>query len=697
MSRTATLTFGTWGQLRVTIDGRDVTWFRGVEARVQGWEHTDPYGPSTATVVFPQITVFDDRDTDRNLKWLREGAVVKVQRILNGAVVGRNDPPFYGLIDAIEESDSGVTVSCSGMFNGRLSTRMHQPPQTKRYNVDGGRLIYREANPVRGLNVFPKGGLDTGINVEANGSRDMTKLGFIDEVLGLLVRDNGESVTLLPDTTRGVGSFRLQWRALKADPDATVYAGAPGVQVTLRRDLLDMVSTVYGEGVAPGGERWRNKVSPNMDKTTPEPPYPFHDGRSFGIGTTDADTDTGDSLNVMARELMSDGLLTADEIDHHADTFTADVEDAVQEMQRNLHLTPTGRMTPSLWFKLYNKTFDTKSKRGAYFAPLAQDGRTRHFDRAGDGTPVALNDGYDWHVPVVEQFISYGEGVRKRDARRNARTIVARSAARIGTVTLTTDPAERSRLDLRPGMTLALAQMHGTSLRLYVSQVAVDWSSETRPVTCTVSTTPRHWLDLATILERNRDARKSPAHKAAHQRRRSAQVSDALHGWEGEAGSGMMPHRKLQGGRWNVFSMDAAERGVMREIAYNVDPNVEFFLGVFADKVHEGVLQRRLGNPGEWVGGGTNRESVWQANASWLIDEERKLIEGWGNPHNPCGYYPHHHHNEDGYTDHPVTGKLRDRASWHFNSDSGRLWVAVWPTEDCTGYGRARIQIHEGT
>ena len=50
---------GVYGRLRVTFDGKDVTWFRNVPTRIGGYQLTDPYGHGPATFEFPQITSFE--------------------------------------------------------------------------------------------------------------------------------------------------------------------------------------------------------------------------------------------------------------------------------------------------------------------------------------------------------------------------------------------------------------------------------------------------------------------------------------------------------------------------------------------------------------------------------------------------------------------------------------------------------------
>ena len=53
--------------LRVIIGGQDVTFFRGTPVQVEHVTTSQPFGPETATLIFPQITPFDDLTSDEFL------------------------------------------------------------------------------------------------------------------------------------------------------------------------------------------------------------------------------------------------------------------------------------------------------------------------------------------------------------------------------------------------------------------------------------------------------------------------------------------------------------------------------------------------------------------------------------------------------------------------------------------------------
>lgn len=678
--------------LRVMIGGKDRTFWRagatlenadGLAVRAQDWQSTDPYGWNNATITLP-ITMFEDIEA---FAWLYEGARVRLDFVKDGAVIDPDDPEFYGLVDAIIPGETSTVVECSGNGNGRLSSLMHQPPIQQRDAKYAGEWLAREINgltvhtgPVR---MLPRNGLKEGPKIQARGSRDMTRLGYCDHVLGLAITEDGDSQTLLPHPTKGPKYLKHQWRpnVATAPIDFTVYAGAHGVKPDLRRDRMDMVTGVFGEGVAPNGERWRNAVYPRLIDA-PTPPFPG----SMSLG------DTGEGVRTLARRLWALNLLSADE--QQTWTFTDEVEDAVKDFQRRIKVAVTGTVNSSLWGKLYDDGITGKSFRQAHFEELAADDRTQYWLRGADGTPIDLNPDYDSSVVPNETFVSYGENVKKRHARKNARGIIKRGGDRVGTLTLTSDPAEMSRFKIRPGMVGKIKHYLGGDMRVYVSSVQVDWSGQR--VTLAVSTSAKHYLELATIKQRRMEARQDPGKRWRHQLRRSSQVSDAIQGWEGESGAGIIEKQALEPG-WNVLEpMVAAQLGIIGDFHLETNDPTPFYVILTADRVFRNVLENVLGDPSVWRGTDENRLTTFQTHDDWLLANERLMIESWGDPDQPCGYGNKPHMRDGKVTTHPVTGEFRDRGQWSFATKRGFLWVAVWVPSACTIQGRARIQLTEG-
>lgn len=675
--------------LRVTMDGKDITFYRDMLTIPTDWQRGDPYGSLSATVVIPSVTGFEAPEAN---PWLTEGASVRFDFVKDGAVLDPADPPFYGLVDSIDRGGSATIVECSGWVNGILAGKSHQPSLTQREAKDGGAVLWAYIDQNRRLAMTPTGGPVTNIPLATQGSRDMSGLGYVDHVLGNLVNQSGDSWTLLPDRAKSPRTLACVQRpnVATADVDFTIYYGAHGVKVDMRRDRLDMTNRVYGEGVASSGERWRNAMYPRI-VDAPVPTFPG----TMSLGTTDADTITGSGVSVLARRLRDLNLLEV-RVSGIDGTFTDDVEDAVKDFQRGIGVTLTGVVTSSLWGKLYGEGFTAKSFGAAFFAPLASDPRVEYWLTGPNGTRVGLNPDYDASLIPVEQFVGYGEGTGKRHAKKNARGIIARAGSLVGTITLTSDPAEMSRFQIREGMVGRVMHYLGGTTKVYVSSTQVGWASGSQAVTLAVAETAKHYLELAAIKQRRMDARQDPGKHFRHQLRRSSQTSDAITGWEGESGAGIVADEPLIGGRWNVFQMTAAQLGVIGDWQLSVKDPTAWIMALFADKVGADVLGNVLGNPHTWRGTDENRLTTFQTHEDWVLADERLMIEAWGDPDTPCGYEGKPHMRDGKVTTHPLTGKFRDKGSWEFWTARGFLWVAVWPLADCTMSGRARIQLTEG-
>lgn len=63
--------------LQLVVDGVDVTFFRDVPAVIQSWEETEPFGPLSLVVSFPQITTFEPLPS-----WLGDYAAAELRRVL---------------------------------------------------------------------------------------------------------------------------------------------------------------------------------------------------------------------------------------------------------------------------------------------------------------------------------------------------------------------------------------------------------------------------------------------------------------------------------------------------------------------------------------------------------------------------------------------------------------------------------------
>lgn len=740
-------TLGAWcDYIRITVGGHDVTSYRGVRTKIVSWQWLDPYGDGPAELSFPQLTELEAWPT-----WLYPTAKVTLNRVVDGSVVDAADPLWTGMVTRDGLESGPLSVSCEGLYMGRQSRLMHQPyflHNPARYLIDHlireHRKIYRAD-----FNII---GSVHGPLIRQRGDRSQTRLSMVDSWLGMSDQEDGDSYTLLPDRSVARNAMRLQLRSMST-PDYTVHAGAHGVKVSLAREVK--VNRVYGDGQSKDGGRWGNKVFPRAGYDDDAPAYPF--SGSVGVG------ETGVGVQTLTRRLWTLGYLDGE--DAGSDVFDDEVEDAVNEFRRDRGRTQTGTVTSSLWDDLYAAPFNQQSFQGAHYEPLAADAATVQWFRGPGGMVTSPNPDYDRAVVPVEEFVSFGENVAKNEARRVSRARITRAPELVGTVTLTTDPAEASRFDMRAGKTLLVKNLKGsgsTGVKVYISSVEVDWQSAS--VTLGVSTTALHFVDLQTIRQRQVEARQNPSKRARQALRSSGVTKDTVQGWESEGPSGVLPYRFATAGEWNGYQVVAAEYGQLAEFRVVADDPTEYGVLVFGQRVPESLLNHVVGNPLAWqnilagrtFGDGvttTGDSEVTSASASFTDDDigrsvsgagiptgatvsgrssgtsisvsppptatatgvsitlgpnddNRKttyevhadflrkhlLVQAYGSPLEPGGYFPRRHTNDKGKTtDNPITGVMLDDASQQFATTDGFLWVYIWPQSGSRFHGRAKL------
>ena len=693
-----------WGTLRVIINNVDVTMFRGGGTMVTDYQFTDPYGHGPCTIRFDQITPFEANDLgDGDLDWYTLGGTVHLHQVLDSELMSRM---WVGLIMRRSFTGNALTLECGGEFSGRLSLALHQP-KFKREVLDCGRMVFEEAHLTSSkFDLTPDLGPETGIEIEMRGDRAMTRLGFIDEILAN-AQTLTEQWTILPHPDDPL-NYVMQVRD-ETTVDVTVDFGGHGVEIDLADDLAERPNIYYAEGVAPDLSRWRNAVYPNLGPSA-KPPYPLAGGTPFGIGTTNADTLDGHGIGIMERELHGNGQLTLE--DGVDDTFDANTVDAIEEVQDKAGLPVTGIVDPDTWAAIFNDGFPAQSLSQAFFDPLVQDSRTRYLNRSSGGTAIGVNADWDPDVVHVETFVSMGEGVSKQRARRALRAQYRKtnSPSWVGSVTLTADPHEMSRFDIRAGMNLKLNNF-ASDLVVHIAAVSVDWPSAS--VSLTVDSQARDFITLAQIVERNRNARRDPAKQWAHQLRRSAQTSDAIIGWDKESGAGIIPATECEAGTWTVIPIVAGESGTMSNLSMNTDPPTEFAVGIFSEMVGAPHLTDVAPTPlaprdddttwagGGGGGGGDPEFHDWHPDLTdWKrFGRQRLLVYAAGTGDNadvsglPCGYWPAMGKNADP----ELTGDWFDPVSFsYFTFAKPFLYLAVWVTDTTTVTGRMWAQLDEG-
>lgn len=306
---------------RLGGDPHDVTFFRGVPAKLGNYSSSDPFGDSTFTVSFPQVTPFDDLSPHSEVgSWLGDFSQVDLywipvhsdlvspkpylvnpltdQRTLDEDTGVKVWEGFVASMD-IGDVSSGMNLSCQGalfqvdsflakpMYPPRpwpmerliryyLSRRTFPNLRTSKLKVRWPTGWTKVAPPKKPATAYTlshirEGQRYTGFATRATGSWDRVLTGFIQEQLAVMwtLEDTGvepgNQWTLLKENKR---IPVLQVRDRHRTPDFELWFGTPGVDVRLNRDTTQIANIIYGEGTGTDGTEWQNAQISNDGTTT---------------------------------------------------------------------------------------------------------------------------------------------------------------------------------------------------------------------------------------------------------------------------------------------------------------------------------------------------------------------------------------------------------------------------------------------
>jgi len=276
----------------------DVTFFRDAPSVISEMSTQDPFGPATATLSFPTITLLDQLgqgdlwwllpEVDVDLCWIPYGTSVPSYR-WEGYMTTYSWAP--------DEVGSTLNVTCRGamyqadnylakpeyvyqpipyelaiarQFDGHPDLRL--APFTvewpdwwaTNWTNDGGPLYLR-----------PTGLLDgapwSGITTRSTGAFEQALTGYCQGLLSSMYTERGQ-FTLALDTGRNP-VLRHRDRITSPD-DSTLVVSIldPGLKVTLERDFTQRLNVVYGQGKARNGATFSGmRVSADGTRINYEP------------------------------------------------------------------------------------------------------------------------------------------------------------------------------------------------------------------------------------------------------------------------------------------------------------------------------------------------------------------------------------------------------------------------------------------
>lgn len=740
-----TVAEGEWGSLRIEVgatwdcygtawaaagsvavkmtDGVDVTTISGVPTLIDSLSWAEPYGETTGLVTVPRLTPWDNPGAVA----IEPGVNVDIWRVLPANLAqaaGTAELPYWhGHIESVEMADghgiaTGLSLNLAGALYGECRVRAHQPfflDQAQDANTWISRAI-RPLSYARALPPFERFsfiGAETGIELRCRGSRGQSVIDYLDEVLALAKDDdNGTWTISRAFTTYGtLGAYpRARCYTLRqkdADYSGTVQtnsvtAGGYGVAYSLSIDVTEFPTAIYGEGVHPvdsselSGSRWRNAVYPALTGT----PLPYPErvvGTTYPLTTGDTDADfTEPVITQLQAQLRAGGWPDV----RITGTFDADTVTALNALYDYApgHA-ETGEVADDDDWDLVFGTGTGTTDGVGFFLPLVDV--NAYYEYAADGDVVAVSNFYNNLQLRVDEVISYGDGVSKSRARKNARVVVRSATDWVGSITLTSDPIDenqtaRSRLDIREGGRIALTGANGNDF--YVAGVTVQPEAEGLPVQLTVSTSADDLLALSTRIERNRAAKSDPARSFYSQRLASVRPFRSAVGWDAESGAGLIRSFSAAGSAWEVQRIVGAQYGQVGSLRIDVDPPSPYCFAVFGGSVAGTALDTLIPNPLAALGTADPSTSWWDHPDNVVQLAEWGFVEAWGSEGEAAGFYPGAQSNGTASAAGTATGRLEDAGSWSFASlDPPWLWVAAWvdTAGTATVSGQMRIIIEE--
>lgn len=644
-----------WGRLKVTVGGTDITFLRDSPVLVQSISSGDPFGDLSAVVKVPQITPFEALPS-----WCKAGAVGVISVVRPGGAVKHL---FQGVLvspeDNAEEKSSDLTLQFKGILvSGDLGL---QQPSFQYQERDIGFVISETFNNYPGRRYAKCQPVLTGIKTRQRGSWTGRITGFVQDLLGTATVANGSNQW----TVKQAG--RTPVIALK--DRTTVHATisiADGIVLALASDATGAPNVIYGEGISPDHRRWRNTKYPNLHPDT-APVYPLAAGQVFSPGSSTI------GFGKFATEMREHGYNTI----VSGDTYDAADEDEVRDAQKRAGIQVDGIVGPQTWAAIFETGSNTGDLSGAYFAPLAYDTRVEPYRYNARGARIGKNPSYDPSVLRVERYENFGENVTKQQAILSARAELKRvaDAGHQGTLTLTADPQEMHRFELRAGMNIKVKKHRGVDRLLHIAGVRIDFT--TGSVELTVDDKARDLLTLGAIRSRNTDAATDPVRRSLPQRRASRLAMDDAVIFDSESGAGITPDHAQYEGLWSVLHIPAGQLGnISRTEFTSHSPASAFAVGIFGKPITSADLVRLVGNP--FAG-----TKPWSVEADALVDAG--IMMAWGGPGQAMGFYPLAESDPSA----PATGRFVDGSGWFYESSIPPwLWVAIYTVNSCFVKGR---------
>jgi hypothetical protein len=679
---------------RIVIDGSDVTFFRGVRTPVPDYEFIEPFGYGPAVFTFESIgpheqlpNYLHDDDYEGDLDWCAPDAPVKIQ-LVYAATDTLHSTVWHGFLDDFSEDGNKLQVIASGLWSGDAALRDMQLPLFGG-RADLGRMVYHLAESVPRVQFTPRLGPVTGIEIDRfGGMRHLDAINYLLQRAQTLTKG---PYTILPEWgTREFSMFEKDTETI----DATFYAD--GQHMRLQRNRVNEPDRIYGYGVTPGGQRVRNGRYPGLlddpDETIQPAPYPFDDGRVFGVGTDNGDTDTGDGITIMLVRLQTYGLLAREDVE--PGVYNEAAAEAVYRMQQlaDILIAPAfiGDMTEATWAAMFAAGRIGQSIWWSKIEPMAQKDWTRKWRVSPDGTILGKRSAYKKNRRMVDKTNNYGVWRKAQMLDFAEKELEDASVPMIfgelefdtgGLLRGSVDPGDTvtdadfmDAREVRSHMNIRLPHTRWGDIVVHVATTQVRGGSGAS-VTAKVATRPVDSAPLWEILNANQERRRDTSSLWWRQNRSSNKIVDSVVEFD-EVGGQINPIR-VEAFEWKVFKVLAGQIGMIERLRLRTEEDEgEFVLAVFGLPINAAKLNAVNADP-------LNDKAAWIEAMNDLNDDHRLLYLA-GEPNEPAGYSPGT--KSEG---HELTGVLDDRAGFAYKTsqpDKFRPWLYFAVQTNTDGY-----------
>lgn len=624
------------GYVHLWIDGQDVTYWRGGMTVIRRWESEAPFGDTAAAFEFPQRNPWD-KDGEGDLSFLRPDAPVVIgivePTVGDEVTTWRTRRLWSGFLDA---SGSGLgegedyTYEAKGTL-WQAQSRIREPHAIIE-PVDIGVWVARVLNASEGRNWKALPLTPIGITTMTRGSRDEYDMEYVQTLLTEAITDDLRQWTLVEVMP---GILRLVLKPAPSTVHATVAYGTPGVDIDLRVDQSTRVDRVFMRGWGPKMAGWANITYPHLEPLN-APAYPNSDTTDYlGLGTTDADTDSGTGVTTWQRRVAELKGFANPPV---SGVMTSDWVAVIDDLQRRVGVTADGSLGPQTWNATFDRGVPDSEALTPRRLPMASKPWANHWLYSANGRILGVNPEWDSSAIVRDVAIDAGPGKTKAQGFRLARKILGRygEAAANGTITWTFDPNETNRTRLSHLSNVKVLGYQGTDRVLQVASKTVELEAgDAGPVyvvTTRVDERARDAMAVEDLLEQRRSALPDPSRRPGNPTKSSRQVSDQRIPWDSESPCGVLRRTAVNGasGLWTVVTIPFAEVGKIASIRLKSDR--PFAFAIFASlRITENKLASIVGNPFATT-------DPWRDEKGQL--DEYGIIEAWGEKDNACGYSP---------------------------------------------------------